>query len=214
MCLPPSPELRIVVKRGKEDPPLEMNARWLETTGYAPILPKKKYTLTVEEVEGGKTVGKVEFEAGKGQFFTVLAKPGIKGVDVSVINDTYTFDFNAPGEATFYMFIPGYTVTITAPEGGTPKTIKYGQSAVFSGLPQKAAPIAIKIVQDSDGKTGERKFDLDFGNTKRFAFLFVLDRYEEFDLRTESVGYSHSVGETLAPEPSPVADAPSATPTP
>lgn len=203
MCPPPASKLRIVLERDKEQLPVNLEANWLESTGYCTVMPKKSFTIVVEDASNGKEVGKVQFKADKGQYFTIMAKLGTDGTEVSVIDDTFSYVPNMPGRVTFYLFAPGYQAKVGV-LGEVAKDVPYGNSVAFENLPEKAQ-LHLQVTRLKDGKTLERNVDMEFKDAKHKVCFLTLDRRERFALRTVAQGYVFAVIES---EPAPEAIAP------
>lgn len=207
MLLPPGPKLRITLKRDAEEGPINVEANWQEFTGYCAVVPKKSFTLSVEDVSNGKEVGKVQFSADKGQYFTILAKPSAtKGIDLSVINDSFKYSSDMPGRFTIFQFVPGYQVKATAAGEGVAREATYANGLVFDDLPMNTQ-VKMQVTRLKDGKVMEKNFDLNFKDSKHVACLLVLDPYERFTVRTVAEGYTFTIIEAPEPaQPAPTAE--------
>ncbi len=181
MC--PTGDLSVYTKRGENEAPLMAAVAPYSFTGYIRTEPRK-YILPIMDFSTRKSVGDVKIDAKKDRYYTIMATPKGKGVALTVIDDTYVYASDGPGEITVHQFFPGATAEVKV-DGGTVQKISEGQSATFTSLP-KNAELSVKALK-ADGSTYDSGQPIEFGNCKRMFALVIPDGYGRLRVRA---GYS------------------------
>lgn len=199
MCPAGGPTFNLFVREGENEKPLISGMRWFEYTEYERLEPKN-YTFVVQNADTGKSIAELKIDAGRQQYFTILARPEGNRIAASIIDDTYNYARGAPGDATVYQFVPGLTAEIVSPDGKK-KVIRYGETASFQNL-----PVSCELQfhgSKPDGTPYEGMIPLAFEIGNRISVLILQDRYQRIRTRSFYRGYIFAQDE-VPPSPSPM----------